>query len=316
MRRSGRCIMEKAFRRFAVLAALILIGLFSALGAVLADGGASAGDASLWPREVDGWKVAEGPTLYDPDKAYTYMDGAAEFFIAFHMQKLTVLRYEKPARPAVTLEIYRMGSPADAYGIFSFEIGEPEAGIGQGSGFGGGLLRFWKGYYFVSVYGDGAGADVETASLEIGRRVAAAIKETGSPPALLALLPQGEAPFPRTRTWYLHSHVLLNQAFFVSHQNIFNLSGDVEAVLGQYGSGKDKLHLLLIKYPDRLQAGKGYAGFRAAYMAGAGNGPVVKKENGRWTASALRGVYVAVVFDAADEAGALKWISAAAAPLQ
>ena len=315
MKTKERCSTEKVFTRFAVIAALALICLFAVRGAILASEGVAAGEAKLWPPEADGWKVTEGPAYYDPDKAYTYMNGAAELFIAYHMKKLTVLRYEKPARPAITLEIYRMGSPADAYGLFSFEIGEPEAGIGQGSGFGGGLLRFWKGYHFVSVYGDGAGADVEAASLEVGRRVAAAIKETGNPAKLLGLLPPGEAPFLRVRTWYLHSHVLLNQAFFVSHQNIFNLTGNVEAALGQYGDGKEKVHLLLIKYPDRLQAEKGYASFRAAYMSQAGNALAMKRENGRWTATALRGVYVVTVFDAPGEASALQWITAASAPL-
>jgi hypothetical protein len=259
--------------------------------------------------------VAEGPAYYDPDKAYTYMDGAAEFFIAYRMKTLTVLRYEKPARPAITLEIYRMGSSGDAYGIFSFEIEEQEVGIGQGSGFGGGLLRFWKGSHFVSVYGDGAGADVEAATLALGRRVAEAIKETGSPPSLPGLLPKGEAPFPRVRTWYLHSHVLLNQAFFISHKNIFNLSKDVEAALGEYGGGKEKVHVLLVKYPDRGEAEKGYAGFRAEYMTGAGDARAMKRENGKWTAAARSGVYVAVVFGLPDEASAIQWITAASAPL-
>ena len=153
--------------------------------------------SQFWPQETDGWKITEGPADYGPTTAYTYMDGAAELFNAYNMKKLTVLRYGKPKRPDITLEIYEMASSADASGLFSFESDDPGADIGQGSEFGGGLLRFWKGPYFVSVYGDGQGADLETTTLNLGRTVAGSIKETGRTAAILGFLPEGEAPFER-----------------------------------------------------------------------------------------------------------------------
>ncbi len=61
---------------------------------------------------------------------------------------------------AITVELYKMASSADAYGVFTFERQDDPAGIGQGSEFGGGMLRFWKGTYFASVYAEGEGADV------------------------------------------------------------------------------------------------------------------------------------------------------------
>jgi hypothetical protein len=120
--------------------------------------GAAMKGSQLWPQETDGWKITEGPADYGPTTAYTYMNGAAELFNAYNMKKLTVLRYGKAKRPDIILEIYEMASSADASGLFSFESDDPGADIGQGSEFGGGLLRFWKGRYFVSVYGDGQGA--------------------------------------------------------------------------------------------------------------------------------------------------------------
>ena len=323
MGKQERRILQKYIFVRAVVMLVVIIHLFAfperiysaARGETRGPEAATTGATGAWPPEVDGWKLVDGPAVYGPEKTYAYMDGAAELFIAYNMKRLTVLRYEKPGRPAITLEIYRMASPEDAYGLFSFESGEAEAGIGQGSGFGGGLLRFWKGYYFVSTYGDGTGADVEAASLDLGRGVADAMKETGSPPKILDLLPAGDAPFARIRTWYLHSHVLLNQCFFVSNKNILNLTGDVEAALARYRAGTQRVHLLLVKYPDVSQAERGLSSFRAAYMAYAGDAPAVKKENGRWTVAAKRGAYVVIVFDAPDRKAALKWIAAASAPL-
>ena len=107
-----------------------------------------------------------------------------------------------------------MGSPADAFGVFSFDRQDPDAGIGQGSEFGGGLLRFWKGRYFVSVYGEGEGKEQEEAVLEIGRRLASSIVETGEPPRLIRALPEERQVEGSVR--FVRSHVLLNQRCFVS----------------------------------------------------------------------------------------------------
>jgi hypothetical protein len=274
------------------------------------------GSSALWPAETDGWKIAEGPTPYDTVTAYKYMNGAAELFIAFNMRTLTVVRYEKPGQPAVTLEIFGMASPEDAYGLFSFESDDPKGSIGQGSEFGGGLLRFWKSNYFVSVYGDGPGAAVEAATLSLGRRIASSIKETGNPPKILAFLPDGLRQFAKNQTWFLHSHILLNQRFFIANENILNLAGDVDAALGRYAHGKDKVQLLVVKYPSQPRAEEALKGFKKAYMNGGAAGISVKTENNKWTAAAEYGDYLAIVFDAPDEPFAKQMIELTAERLK
>lgn len=303
------------FRNPVALPAAILLLILSAMilsqGAAFADKGAMMSNSnSFWPSSIEGWKIAEGPTDYDPNKAYTYMNGAAELFIAYNMRKLTVLRYEKSARPAIILEVYRMASSEDAYGLFSFESDDPGAGIGQGSEFGGGLLRFWKGSYFVSIYGDGAGNDVEAATLKLGQTVATAITETGNLPALLGMLPDRTPPFTKSHSWFVHSHILLNQRFFIAHKNVLNLAHDVDAVLGRYGEGTEKIHLLLIRYPSEARADSGLMSFKAAYMPDVSGKPSVRAENDKWTMVEKRGTFVAIVFDAPDEAQAVKMVKA------
>jgi len=299
-----------SFLVWAVLMAAVL-----ACGRAYSGEGAAMKDAQFWPQETGGWKITEGPENYGPTTAYKYMDGAAELFNAYNMKKLTALRYGKPARPDIVLEVYEMASAADASGLFSFESDDPGADIGQGSEFGGGLLRFWKGRYFVSIYGDGQGPDVEATTLNLGRAVAGAIKETGRPAAILDLLPGGEPPFIKGRAWYLHSYILLNQRFLVSHTNILKLAADVEVALGQYGSGKDKVHVIVVKYPSTGAADGAFSSFTRAYMPDAGGKPAVKTENNKWTAAAKSGVYVTAVFDATDEASALKMVKAVSAGL-
>jgi hypothetical protein len=296
-----------------MLVMCVLLGLLTPFSATPGERLGMGGTGPAWPSDIDGWKISEGPTEYGPTTAFKYMDGAAELFLAYNMRKLTVVRYEKAGHPAMTLEVFEMGSPEDAYGLFSFESNDPDAGIGQGSEFGGGLLRFWKGNHFVSVYGEGPGGDIEAATLGLGRQVASCIKETGQPPQLLSYLPDGEAPFSRQQTWFLHSYVLLNQRFFVARENVLDLAKDVDVALGRYGSGKEKVHLLLIQYPGPTRAESALAHFKSAYPKDAPEGSSEKTAHSRRTVAEARGSFVAIVFDAPEEAFARKLLGTALA---
>jgi hypothetical protein len=110
-----------------------------------------------FPAEVEGWKWDGIEMKYNSKTLFDYIDGAAELFLAFGFQNLTARRFEKSNQPPITIELYEMGSSEDAYGVFSFDRQDEAVGIGQGSESGGGLLRFWKEKYFVSIYADGEG---------------------------------------------------------------------------------------------------------------------------------------------------------------
>src|SRR5512147_2433040 len=85
------------------------------------------------PTETAGWKWDGKEMKYDPKTVFSYMDGSAELYLAYGFQSLVVHRYEKPDRPPITVELYEMGSSEDAFGVFSFERQDEDAGIGQGS---------------------------------------------------------------------------------------------------------------------------------------------------------------------------------------
>ncbi len=83
-------------------------------------------------------------TKYNSKTLFDYIDGAAELYLAYGFQGLNVRKFEKSGQPPITVELYEMASSEDAYGLFSFERQDEAVGIGQGSEFGGGLLRFGK----------------------------------------------------------------------------------------------------------------------------------------------------------------------------
>jgi hypothetical protein len=254
------------------------------------------------PSAVEGWTWDGKELRYDPRTVFDYIDGAGELFLAYGFQQLVVRRFEKPNQPPLTLECYDMGSAADAYGVFSFERQEESVGIGQGSEFGGGLLRFWKGRYFVSISADGEGAEAESAIRHLGRQTAATIRETGAAPRVVGLMPGKDAGLVETSVRYLTSHILLNQRFFVAHENILNLTRQTGTVLAQYGRDAQRAHLLVVRYPTAADAGAAYRAFLAAYLPDADGKDRRKSEDQRWTFARHWKTFVVVVFGAPTEA--------------
>jgi hypothetical protein len=256
------------------------------------------------PSEVAGYKWDEKIKTFNSKTVFDYINGAAELYLAYGFLGLKVWRFEKTGAPPINLEVYEQASSEDAYGVFSFEQQDEPAGIGQGSEFGGGLLRFWKGNYFVSVYAEGEGKGVEAAILEIGKAAARAIPLTGPEPKLIQLLPGKEFGLVDRSTRFLKSHVLLNQRFFIAHQNILNLSRKTDALLAVYLRGGQKVQLLLIRYPDADEARISQESFRKAYMPDAGGKDQVKTEDRKWTFIRQRDDYLLLVFSAPTESDA------------
>jgi len=247
-----------------------------------------------WPSEAGGWKRTGEAVRYQGREIFDYMDGAGEVYLAYNFRQLTVHRFERQGHPALIAELYEMGTPADAFGVFSFDKQDPEAGIGQGSEFGGGLLRFWKGSHFVSIYGEGEGKEQEQAVLEIGRKLASSIVGTGEPPRLIRALPterqiEGSVKFVR-------SHVLLNQRCFISYENILRLEADTEAVFARYDFGNEKTFVLLVGYPSEARAASALATFRKTYRLDAGG--MAQAEDGMWTGAEAEGPRIIIAFHA------------------
>lgn len=271
---------------------------------------------SAWPREADGWTWDGQTSEYTPDTLYDHINGAAEVFIAYRVEHASVRRYERPGYPSITAEIYRMGSSEDGFGVFSLDRQDPEAGIGQGSEFGGGMLRFWKDRYFVTVLAEGEGDAVEAAMRGIAHGISSAIKREGPLPVLLAYLPNGPGRLLSHETLFLRSHILLNRRFFVAHQNILRLDPPAAAVLAPYATGKGRAYLLVIRYASEDSCRDALAGFAGAYMPEDKGTGLVRTEDSTWTYAVRSREFLVIVFGAPDSEYAMALSNGARARLE
>jgi hypothetical protein len=132
------------------------------------------------------WRLLDPVRTFGPDNLYEEIDGEAELFLPYGMERLTVAVLGRTARPGseVRLELFRMASPRDAYGIWSqyrypdqevLRIPPSEAVVSDTS------ADFFRGETFVRIRskpGDGSRNDV----VGIASEIVALIEGSGSPP--------------------------------------------------------------------------------------------------------------------------------------
>jgi hypothetical protein len=255
----------------------------------------------LLPKEVGSYKSEGKDQFYDRQTTFRYMDGTAELYRSFAFKHLLVRRYLKANAPAIIVELFDMGLAEEAFGIFTFETGGEEIGIGQGSDYGGGLLRFWRGKFFVNVYAEQEAPSTKQDVLEIAKAIARSVGQEGQKPKLIHYLP--EEGLSERSIRYFHLHQSLNYHYFVSHQNILRLGEKTNAVFASYllPQTKDKTFLLLVQYPTKKLAGEALQSFVKAYLPEVSTSKTIKTENGRWAAAQSHREYVVAVFDAPDK---------------
>jgi hypothetical protein len=132
------------------------------------------------------WKLLEPARTFGPGNLYEEIDGEAELYLPYGMERLTVAVLGGSARPGseVRLELFRMASSLDAFGIWSqyrypdqevLLIPPSEAIVSDAS------ADFFRGETFVRVRskpGDGSRNDV----VGIATEIVALLAGSGSPP--------------------------------------------------------------------------------------------------------------------------------------
>ena len=109
---------------FSVLAGRILFCLISfvlclSLPALASD---AMIDTLLPPESCsDGWVMEGKPAIFTKDNLFDYINGEAELYFPYGFDMLATARYVSTKNPAVSLvmDLYRMGSLTDAFGMYA-----------------------------------------------------------------------------------------------------------------------------------------------------------------------------------------------------
>jgi hypothetical protein len=279
-----------------LLAASLLVATAAVSESPPPDDGAIMDVAGSLPQTLGEWQRVADEEVYDRETIFKYMNGAGEVYLSFAFKELFVTRYTRRGEDQITVELYDMGNPADAFGIFSRNRQGEDVGIGQGSEYRSGYLVFWRGPYFATVFAGEESEQSRRFAFELGQRIVATIGEDGALPQVVSLLPREDLLEPSIR--YFHQHTDLNQHYFISDDNLLALGPETEAVIANYERGDEFIYLLIVHYADVGGAEAAFSDFITSFMPEASDTGVAEIEDGFWAAAARTGDHFLAAFDA------------------
>jgi hypothetical protein len=271
------------------------------------------------PAAVDGWARFGEERRVDPDAIFSYMDGAGELYLAYRFDHLSVVEYRAADAPSIQVELYIMHGSDDAFGLLSFDWGGEPVALGDlppggaaGSGwpralYGGGLLRLWAGPVYARIMAAGESAAARRAVLSLGRAVAATLAP-GAPPGEVSGLAEeleGGWALRRDSVCFLRSHLVLNQAYYLSQADLLDLDRSVAAVTARYDrrAPAGRAQLVAVRYPSAARARAARDHFRQSYLPDAAQDATADsftRIEAGWVGTRLAGRCVAVALDCTD----------------
>ncbi len=250
------------------------------------------------PVSVKEWRAEGKATDYNTRTVFEYLDGGAEVYLAYGMKNVRALKYTHLGEPSIHLSIFEMEESDGAFGAFTYERIDAEAGIGQGSEYGAGMLRFWQGRYFVFIQAEQETPASRDAVLALGKTLASRLGAQGRPPALLAALPQkGLRPLT---VRYVISPLLLKNLERTLDNNPLGLPQRTAAVVGRYGKPGNPERILLARFSDERSARAGVEAYLKTQPGGVHRPAEPYGGPAGWSLVAASGVHAVLILDAPD----------------
>jgi hypothetical protein len=198
---------------------------------------------------IGAWKTAGPPEVYKKDGLYGYINGGAELFLQYGFEGLSVIRYIGgngfTAEKEITLEVYRMASPADAFGIFSLkrEGGERiSSEIEAVHWLSASQAALVKGNSYINITG------VKAIEEEIEAFAAAVSKKIGAASALppeLTLLPSSGRIQGSER--YIQGKLAAEGESLLLDREFWGFGEGTVAVSAKYGPSRTKLVIVILR---------------------------------------------------------------------
>jgi len=222
---------------------------------------------------VSGWSQRVATREYDPKTLYEHIDGAADLFLAYGFARLAVAEYALGSgEHLITVDVYDMGEPINAFGIFTSERppGVKPVALGSHGHSGDGVIAFWQGRYYVKVLQ--VAGDHPAEAMAFAQAATAHLPASAGLPAALKLLP--------TRARIADSERYVRRSA-LGHRSLENV------VSAQYrlGKGTAELHLASLASPQAAKAAwkklwdfEAKAGKHLAPLSGLGDAAFVVRD--------------------------------------
>jgi hypothetical protein len=136
--------------------------------------------AGLTPK---GWEIFDRVKQFTPENLYEQINGRAEFFLAYDMVKMTFASFTNSADEGqfIDLSIYDMGTPTNAFGVFSAERspGETPLELGRVGYRSDANCYIWKGRYYIKVIASEVTAELKRIGMGLAQRATDSLLDSG-----------------------------------------------------------------------------------------------------------------------------------------
>ena len=220
--------------------------------------------------EILDWIQSRGPSTYIGKKLYRDRPTKPDLFHAYGFQKQAEVEYETPrfgSKPLILLEVFDMGTPENALGIYNFHI-YPQVKfewVGSKAALSGGYLRFSKGKYFIQIEGYEFATGIREAMILLGKTIASQIKDSAPAPEILTLLPSNKV---HGSTKLFRSNWALRQIYSTLPLHVPMLNDATLGVSARYQDNVDSKNwmdaqiIFILRFPDSAAAESAYTRYR------------------------------------------------------
>lgn len=175
----------------------------------------------------ENWTLEFGIEHYTPDNLYEYINGEAELYNDYGFTEMITAYYTQSdgGDAAIAVDIYDMGTPLSAFGIYSsyrrpgLEFDE----IGKEAIVSGANIRFYKNQYFIQVNGNSVEPEIAAAAKRMAESVADNMPDAEQPEELTMLPQQNRVEHSLT---YITTGFLGQSAFGKSLEAEYKISGE------------------------------------------------------------------------------------------
>jgi hypothetical protein len=142
--------------------------------------------------ELVGWSRVTEPEQYLADNLWDYINGQADFFIDYGFVRVDAAEYQNDQEStSVVLEVWMMGRPQEAFGIFAAErtTDDRPLEIGAGAYLGANVLGFWQGEHYVKLITFDQGPAIERLLTGLAEEISSRLPSQGGGLEALLLFP-------------------------------------------------------------------------------------------------------------------------------
>ncbi len=200
---------------------------------------------------VTGWKVSESIQSFNRENLFNLVDGQAESFFIYGFESVSVQRYADDAGTDLNVEIWKLATPADAYGLFTAGRAGQPVEIGNDGDTDPGLrISYWQANYFISIYAYQPIADADLAAF--AGAISTSLPSGGERPAVVGLLPSTD--LDTQSVLFFHEEMSIQSEVWLGGENLLGLDQGTNGAVGRYSIGGEVIHLMLIEYPSAERA--------------------------------------------------------------